>query len=127
MNELLNVFGCGGLLVFILILFLVIMVLIIVALTIALCRNVRFMHCSIVEIDSDVKNLSQASKRMERMCDAINQRTRAQSTQKKKQDQKPNKKPVARNNKFNKGQRKNYEKKPKDSSDLFSVRESSSK
>jgi hypothetical protein len=99
-----------------------ILLIIVITMIVALYKCVKFLYGSVINVNSSIDNMSQASKRIERMCDAINQRTRSQCNQSKKKE--INKKPDNNRNKrnLNKGQRRNYEKSNKGTSDLFSVR-----
>ena len=118
MNELTNVFGSAassvyavfGIGVFVLMLLLVVVIIMLNG----LLNQIKYCYTMISDHRASIDNLTQASKRTERMCDAINQRTRSYSTQlRQKTVTKTGKKPN-HNPKINKGPRKYENKKVND-------------
>ena len=117
MNELTNVFESAktlyaivGIGIFVLILLMVVVMIMLNG----LLKQIKYCYTTISDHRTAIDNLTQASKRTERMCDAINQRTRSYSTQlRQKTVTKTGKKPN-HNPKINKGPRKYENKKVND-------------
>ena len=118
MNELTNVFESAktlyaiiGIGIFVLILLMVVVMIMLNG----LLKQIKYCYTTISDHRTAIDNLTQASKRTERMCDAINQRTRSYSTQlRQKTVTKTGKKPNNHNPKINKGSRKYENKKVND-------------
>lgn len=108
------------------ILIIVFLLVIVIIMCCGLKSRIDHVICNVNHNNEDILNLTQASKRVERMCDAINQRTRSYSTQIKTMKLKDvgNKSVAGKNKLNNKKETRRYDQSNKKRGDSpFTVRD----
>ena len=104
----------------------VFLLVIVIVMCCGLKSRIDHVICNVSHNNEDILNLTQASKRVERMCDAINQRTRSYSTQIKTMKLKDggNKSVAGKNKLNNKKETRKYDQSKKKRGDSpFTVRD----
>jgi len=104
----------------------VFLLVIVIVMCCGLKSRIDHVICNVSHNNEDILNLTQASKRVERMCDAINQRTRSYSTQIKTMKLKDggNKSVAGKNKLNNKKETRKYDQSKKKCGDSpFTVRD----